>query len=89
VLSWNTPYSEAVYTIACYDPDNYSGWARPIKTVFHGNTASAVIGTVTLVRGEQVMIQDDEIAQGKKVFYVVAMLPDGTYHLSDKLTLVF
>ncbi|MDR2569064.1 MAG: hypothetical protein LBD23_02035 [Oscillospiraceae bacterium] len=88
-LTWNTPYSEAVYTIACYEIENYTGWARPIKTVSGGGSASAVVGTVTSVRGEQVFIQNDDIAQGKKVFYVAALLPDGTYYLSDKLAIEF
>jgi hypothetical protein len=89
VLTWNTPYNEAIYTVACYDPDNYSGWARPIKTVLPGRRASAIIGSVTAVRGDQVNIRDDDIPQGTKIFYVVALLPDGTYYLSDKLAIEF
>ena len=89
VITWNTPYDGAIYTIGFYDPDNYSGWAHPIKTVFHGREAVATIGVVTVERGDQIHTLDDGIAVGTKVFYVVAMLPDGTFYLSNKLSVQF
>ena len=85
VITWNTPYQDAIYTLVCYDPFNYSGWGIPIKTVRPGHTASAVIGEYTITRGLEVGIINDGLAEGVKVFYVVAALPDGTYYISNKL----
>jgi hypothetical protein len=84
-ITWNTPYQEAIYTLACYDPNNYNGWGIPIKTVRHGQTASAIIGEYVVERGNQVVSLDDGLAGGVKVFYVVAQLTDGTFFISDKL----
>jgi len=88
-LTWNTPYENAIYTIACYDPYDYSGWGIPIKTVRPGQSASAVIGEYAVVRGNMVHFASDTIAQDFKVFYVVAQLPDGTYYTSEKLEFNF
>ena len=85
IIKWNTPYTGAIYTLACYEPYNYSGWGRPIKTVRPGQNASAVIGEYAVAKSGRVYFMDDEIAQGYKMFYVVAQLPDGTYYMSDKL----
>ena len=89
VLTWNMPYEDTVYTLAMYDPEGYTGWAHPIKTVFPGDEASAVIGSFTTMRGSRVYIMDDDIPNGSKVFYVSALLPDGTYYLSEKLYVTF
>jgi len=88
-ITWNTPYNNAIYTLACYDPYNYSGWGIPIKTVRPGQNASAVIGEYAVARGNVLHFASDEIAQDFKVFYVVAQLPDGTYYMSDKLEFNF
>jgi len=88
-ITWNTPYESAVYTLICYDPDDYTGWGIPIKTVHPGQAASAVIGEYVVERGNQVVSLDDGNAQGKKVFIVVALLPDGTLYTSDKLEYEF
>ncbi len=82
-ITWDTPYENAIYTLACYDPNDY--WVNPIKTVHPGQAASAEIGTVTSERSDYVKWQYDEIDTGTKVFYVVAQLPDGTYYVSEKL----
>ena len=84
-ITWNTPYQNAIYTLACYDPHNYTGFAIPIKTVHSGQTASAVIGEYVITRGEQVFSMNDGLAEGTAVFYVVALLPDGTFYISEKL----
>ena len=84
-ITWNTPYDNAIYTLVCYDPDNYTGWGIPIKTVRPGQNASAVIGEYVIERGTQIVSLNDRLAEGTKVFYVVAQLPDGTYFISDKL----
>ncbi|MCL2627996.1 MAG: hypothetical protein FWD44_04770 [Oscillospiraceae bacterium] len=84
-LTWNTPYQNAIYTISCYDPYDYTGWGLPIKTVRPGGAASAVIGEYAVARGGRVYFANDNVAQGFKAFYVVAQLPDGTYYVSDKL----
>ena len=89
VITWNTPYTDAIYTLAYYDPDNYDGWGIPIRTVFPGQQATATIGEVTIQRGNQIHWMNDNIAQGRRVFYVVALLPDGTFYISDKLTVEF
>jgi len=89
VLSWNAPYQNAIYTLVCYDPFNYSGWGTPIKTVHPGQTTSAVIGEYSVERGEQIAFLDDGNAQGTKVFFVVALLPDGTQYISEKLEYTF
>jgi len=89
VITWNAPYENAIYTLACYDPDDYSGWGIPIKTVRHGQPTTAVIGAYSILQGNRVPIADDGLPQGTKVFYVVAMLPDGTYYMSEKLAVEF
>lgn len=89
VLSWNTPYHNATYTIACYDPEGYTGYCYPIKTVRPGQAATAVVGTYTVQDGQSVTWLEDEIDTGTKIFYVVAQLPDGTYYLSNRLEYTF
>ena len=84
-ITWNTPYQNAVYTLVCYDPADYRGWGHAIKTVRPGQSASAVIGEYAIERGNQILSMDDGLASGKKVFFVVALLPDGTFYISDKL----
>ena len=84
-ITWNTPYREAIYTLACYDPHNYRGWGDPIKTVRPGQDASAVIGEYVIRQGDEVRSIDDGRAGGVMVFYVVAQLPDGTFYISEKL----
>ena len=88
-ITWNTPYNNAVYTLVFYDPDDYSGWGTPVKTVRPGGTASAIIGEYVVNRGDQIVSLNDNFAEGTKVFFVVAMLPDGTYYLSEKLFYTF
>ena len=88
-ITWNTPYQDAIYTLVCYDPFDYSGWGHPIKTVHPGNAGSAIIGEYVVERGEQVVTMDDGLAEGVKVFFVVALLPDGTFYISEKLEYEF
>ena len=88
-ITWNAPYRDAVYTLICYDPDNYTGWGIPIKTVRPGEITSAIIGEYVVTRGYQVVSMDDGNAEGLKVFMVVAALPDGTYYASEKLEHLF
>ena len=88
-ITWNTPYSDAIYTISCYDPDDYTGFGFPVKTVHPGQSASAVIGEYVVSRGDQVVSANNDIAQGTKVFFVVALLPDGTFYISGKLEHTF
>jgi len=85
VITWNAPYQNAIYTLACYEPDDYIGWGIPIKTVHPGQNTSAVIGEYVVERGDRVVFMDDGNAHGVKVFFVVALLPDGTFYISDKL----
>ena len=89
VITWNTPYQDAIYTLATYDPNNYSGLAQPIKTIFQGQEASAIIGSITTTRGNMIHSLDDGLADGTRVFYVVALLPDGTFYLSERLEVQF
>ena len=88
-VTWDAPYQNAIYTLVCYDPEDYSGWGIPIRTAFPDQAASAVIGEYAVRRGDQIHFMDDGLAQGKKVFFVVAMLPDGTFYISDKLEYEF
>jgi len=88
-ITWNTPYNDAIYTLVCYDPDDYTGWGIPIKTVRPGQNASAVVGEYVVEWGNQVESLDDGLATGTKVFLVVAMLHDGTLYLSEKLEYTF
>jgi len=88
-LTWNTPYKDAIYTIACYDPYDYSGWGIPIKTIRPGQSASAVIGEYAVARNGMLYFAEDNLARDFKVFFVVAQLPDGTYYMSDKLEINF
>jgi hypothetical protein len=89
IITWNTPYKNAIYTLVCYDPDDYTGWSIPIKTVRPGQTASAAVGEYVVEQANQVVSLDDGLAIGTKVFVVVAMLPDGTFYLSEKLEHTF
>lgn len=86
-ITWNTPYKDTIYTLSCYDPFEYTGGGTAIKTVRPGtrtmNSVSAIIGEYTIKKGNVVHSIDDEIAQGIKVFVVVAQLPDGTYYTSE------
>lgn len=86
-LSWNTPYSDTIYTLVCYDANAYQ--VRPIKTVHIGETASAIIGTIASSSGNYVRYFSDEIDSGTKVFLVIAQLPDGTYYSSEPLEYTF
>ena len=88
-ITWNTPYQEAIYTLVSYDPHDYRGWGDPIKTVRPGQNASAIIGEYVTVRGDQVHSIDDGRAEGVKVFFVVALLPDGTFYMSEKFEFNF
>jgi len=88
-ISWNAPYQNAIYTLICYDPNDYSGWGIPIKTVRSGQTASAIIGEDVTLRGDQVVSMNDGLAEGTKVFVVTALLPDGTFYSSEKLEHTF
>jgi len=84
-IIWNAPYQNAIYTLAWYDPDNYAGWGNPVKTVHPGQSPSAVIGEYVVERGDRIHFPEDGRVFGTRVFYVVAMLPDGTFYISDKL----
>ena len=88
-ITWNAPYNNAVYTLACYDPENYSGWGIPIKTVRSGQNTSAIIGEYAIEQGNQIISMDNGITDGVKVFFVIAQLPDGTYYISEKLEYQF
>ena len=88
-LTWNTPYDGAIYTLVTYDPANYSGWGTPIRTIRPGVTASAIIGEYVIERGEQVHFLSDNLAEGTRVFMVIALLPDGTFFASEKFTYTF
>ena len=88
-ITWNAPYENAIYTLISYDPNNYTGWGTPIKTVHPGHAPSAIIGEYVVARGNRIYLVEDENAHGVKVFVVVAMLPDGTYHVSEKLEYEF
>jgi hypothetical protein len=89
VITWNMPYQNAIYTLLTYDIDDERDWARPIRTVFPGEPAEAVVGAITQVRGNYIQSMDDDIARGNRVFFVVAMLPDGTFYLSENLHVQF
>ena len=86
-ISWDTPYEDAIYTVVCYDPEEYSIY--PIKTVRPGENATATIGTVTSPGSSYVSWMYDELDRGTKIFLVVAQLPDGTYYLSEPLEHTF
>ncbi|MBQ7161065.1 MAG: hypothetical protein IJR90_05105 [Clostridia bacterium] len=87
-VTWDKPFGdEAVYTLICRgeDDDEY----RPVRTVSGSEKASATIGSVTRERGSSVRILDDNIAHGKQVFRVTAILPDGRICVSAPLTYGF
>jgi hypothetical protein len=88
-ISWNTPYEGAVYTLLCYEAGAYRGAAMPVKTVWPGQAAQAVVGTMTVEGADHVTWRYDGLDEGTKVFLVVAMLPDGTYYASDSLEYSF
>jgi len=84
VLSWNAPYQDALYTLVCYEPEN-AYMVYPIRTISSGESASATIGSVTSDMGSYINIMSNELNSGTKVFFVVAMLPDGSYYRSEPL----
>ena len=88
-ITWNAPYEDAIYTLVTYDPANYSGWGTPIRTVRSGITPSAIIGEYVIAQDGQVRFMNDELATGTRVFMVIALLPDGTFFTSEKLTHTF
>jgi len=88
-ITWNAPYDGAIYTLITYDPENYTGWATPIRTIRPGITPTAIIGEYVMERGEQVLSMNDNLAEGTRVFMVIALLPDGTFFTSEKLTFTF
>jgi hypothetical protein len=48
-----------------------------------------VVGEYVVERGDHVESLDDGLASGTKVFFVVVMLPDGTFYFSEKLEYTF
>ena len=84
-ITWNAPYENAVYTLVYYEPENYSGWGIPVKTVHPGQAMSAVMGEYVIVQGSEVLHIPGTALHGTKVLLVVALLPDGTLYISDKL----
>ena len=84
-ITWNAPYDNAIYTLVYYDPDNYTGWGVPVKTVHPGQATSAVMGEYVVVRGTEVLHIPNSAVQGTKVLFVVALLQDGTFYISEKL----
>jgi len=88
-ITWNSPYDGAIYTLVTYDPANYSGWGTPIRTIRPGITPSAIIGEYVIELDEQVRSMNDNLAEGTRVFMVIALLPDGTFFTSEKLTHTF
>ncbi|MCL2221060.1 MAG: hypothetical protein FWC20_02080 [Oscillospiraceae bacterium] len=88
-ITWNTPYDGAVYTLVTYDPANYVGWGVPVRTVRPGITPSAIVGEYVIENDGQVRFMNDNLAVGTRVFMVIALLPDGTFFASEKLTHTF
>lgn len=86
-LTWNTPYQDTVYTLVCYEPDNYI--IMPIKTVQNGEEATATIGEYAYQSGGYIYSRDDGLNKGTKVFVVLAQLSDGTYYASQPLKYTF
>lgn len=87
IITWNTPYKNAVYTLVCYEKDNYS--PTIIKTVRPGKEAKATIGSVAKAKGNMIYYNDDNLNRGTKTFIVIVSLPDGSYRMSDRLDYTF
>lgn len=86
-IKWDMPYEQdgAVYTLICYDPENYNEFKLPIKTVHSGEEGSAMVGTVVAEHSTSISYAFDGIDSGKKTFVVSVVLPDGTMYLSNRL----
>ena len=84
ILSWNTPYQGAIYTLVCFDSQDVYV-VIPIKTIFSGENAHATIGTVTSEGWGYINYLSDELNKGTKAFFVIAMLPDGSFYRSEPL----
>lgn len=83
-FTWNKAYGEdAVYTLVCFDPENYRDSFYPIRTVTEGEDAYAVIGALSRKSGNQVSYYDDQLAEGTRHFVVTVILPDGTMYCSE------
>lgn len=90
-ITWNTPYPPGtLYTLVYYSETGEDGYYfAPVKTVRDGDEASAVVGTVTRDLGSSIRFADDGVDNGKKIFLVTAVLPDGTIYLSEPLPYEF
>jgi len=86
-VSWNTPYEGAVYTLICYDKEDYK--PHPIKTARPGEKAEATIGCVTRASSKRVTWWDDGLPTGTKTFLVTAMFENGTILVSDPVDHTF
>ncbi|MBR6763924.1 MAG: hypothetical protein IKM13_09275 [Clostridia bacterium] len=89
-IRWDKVYGEdAVYTLVCYDPDNYKDSLYPIRTVTQDEESEGIIGNYVRVTGDMVHYWYDELDQGTKIFQVTVVCPDGSMYLSDPLTYTF
>ena len=89
-ISWDKVYGEeAVYTLVCFDPEDYRASLYPIRTVTEGEPASATIGTITREEGYGIRILWDGLDEGCKTFLVTVILPDGTMYCSEPLVYDF
>lgn len=83
-FTWNKAYGEdAVYTLVCFDPENYLESRHPVRTVTAGEEARAVVGQVTRDEGSRIYFYDDGLAEGTRYFVVTVILPDGTMYCSE------
>lgn len=89
-ITWNKAYGEdAVYTLVCFDPENYRDSFHPIRTVTAGEDARGEIGSLTKNLGSKIAWIDDQLAQGTRTFAVTVILPDGTMYCSELLEYTF
>lgn len=89
-FTWNKAYGEdAVYTLVCFDPENYTETRYPIRTVTEGEEACAVIGQLARKEGNMVYYYDDKLAEGTLHFVVTVILPDGTMYCSAPFICTF
>lgn len=89
-ITWNKAYGEdAVYTLVCFDEEDYPDSLCAVKTVTAGEEASAVVGTAWYASDSYVSSATDNLDTGTKTFVVTVILPDGNMYCSEAMKYTF
>ena len=88
-IEFDKVYGEdAAYVLSVYDPEDYHT-LRPIRTITKDEKALCYIGNAVRDAGSRVIYNDDEIANGTKVFIINVITAEGELYTSDPFTHTF